>query len=189
MTEFSATVVVWSYGYPRNTNYIRFWLKFRPASQNGISAEWFNTQSSASQNFGLAIQFSCHGVRFGPFLFDLCLLFAIFGTLPLMKCCHVASYFMTEPRGVSQDVAVLPDGEFATDNRQSQVQSKSQEDEASTEGFQKKHKAARKKNSTSSIKLSDRVTSTTKIKVRWDQIVIDDDRKFGQVRRISDDRV
>ena len=43
--------------------------------------------------------------------------------------------------------------------------------------------------STSSIKLSDWVTSTTKIKVRWDEIIIDHDRKSGQVRRISDDRV
>ena len=106
-----------------------------------------------------------------------------------MKWCHVASCFMTEPGGVSQDVAVLPDGEPATDNGQSQVQSRSQEDQASTEGLQKKPKAAPKKNSTSSIKLSDRVTSTTKIQVRWDQIIIDHDRKFGQFRRISDDCV
>ena len=55
--------------------------------------------------------------------------------------------------------------------------------------LQKKPKAAPKKNSSSSIKLSDWVTSTTKIKVRWDQIIIDHDRKFGQLRRISDDRV
>ena len=69
------------------------------------------------------------------------------------------------------------------------MQSQSQEDQASTEGLQKKPKAAPKKNSSSSFKLSDWVTSTTKIKVRWDQIIIDHDRKFGQVRRISDDRV
>ena len=106
-----------------------------------------------------------------------------------MKCCPVALYFMTEPGGVSQDMAVSPDGEPAADNGQSQVQSESQEDQASTEGLQKKPKAAPKKNSSSSIKLSDWVTSTTKIKVRWDQIIIDHDRKFGQVRRISDDRV
>ena len=106
-----------------------------------------------------------------------------------MKCCLVALYFMTEPGGVSQDMAVSPDGEPAADNGQSQVQSQSQEDQASTEGLQKKPKAAPKKNSSSSIKLSDWVTSTTKIKVRWDQIIIDHDRKFGQVRRISDDRV
>ena len=106
-----------------------------------------------------------------------------------MKCCPVALYLMTEPGEVSQDMAVSPDGEPATDNGQSQVQSQSQEDQASTEGLQKKPKAAPKKNSTSSIKLSDWVTSTTKIKVRWDEIIIDHDRKFGQVRRISDDRV
>ena len=106
-----------------------------------------------------------------------------------MKCCPVALYFMTEPGGVPQDMAVSPDGEPAADNGQSQVQSQSQEDQASTEGLQKKPKAAPKKNSSSSIKLSDWVTSTTKIKVRWDQIIIDHDRKFGQVRRISDDRV
>ena len=86
-------------------------------------------------------------------------------------------------------MAVSPDGEPAADNGQSQVQSQSQEDQASTEGLQKKPKAAPKKNSSSSIKLSYWVTSTTKIKVRWDQIIIDHDRKFGQVRRISDDRV
>ena len=45
-----------------------------------------------------------------------------------MKCCRVASYFMTQPGGVSQDVAVSPDGEPAPDNGQSQVQSQSQED-------------------------------------------------------------
>ena len=106
-----------------------------------------------------------------------------------MKCCPVALYLMTEPGGVSQDMAVLPDGEPAADNGQSQVQSQSQEDQASTDGLQKKPEAAPKKNSTSSIKLSDWVTSTTKIKVWWDQIIIDHDRKFGQVRRISDDRV
>ena len=106
-----------------------------------------------------------------------------------MKCCPVALYFMTEPGGVSQDMAVSPDGEPTADNGQSQVQSQSQEDQASTEGLQKKPKAAPKKNSSSSIKLSDWVTSTTKIKVRWDQIIIDHNRKFGQVRRISDDRV
>ena len=106
-----------------------------------------------------------------------------------MKCCPLALYFLTEPGGVSQDMAVSPDGEPAADNGQSQVQSHTQEDQASTEGLQKKPKAAPKKNSSSSIKLSDWVTSTTKIKVRWDQIIIDHDRKFGQVRRISDDRV
>ena len=83
----------------------------------------------------------------------------------------------------------MPGGEPAADNGQSQVQSQSQEDQASTEGLQKKPKAAPKKNSTSSIKLSDWVTSTTKIKVRWDQIIIDHDRKFEQVLGISDDRV
>ena len=57
-----------------------------------------------------------------------------------MKCCPVAFYFMTEPGGVSQDMAVAPDGEPAADNRQSQVQSQSQEDQASTEGLQKKPK-------------------------------------------------
>ena len=111
------------------------------------------------------------------------------GTLPFMKCCPVALYFVTEPGGVSQDMAVSPDGEPAADNGQSQVQSQSQEDQASTEGLQKKPKAAPKKNSSSYIKLSDWVTSTTKIKVWWDQIIIDHDRKFGQVSRISDDRV
>ena len=50
-------------------------------------------------------------------------------------------------------------------------------------------RTAPKKNSSSSIKLSDWVTSTTKIKVWWDQIIIDHNRKFGQVRSISDDRV
>ena len=86
-------------------------------------------------------------------------------------------------------MAVSPNGEPAADNGQSQVQSRSQEDQASTEGLQKKPKAAPKKSSSAFIKLSDWVTSTTKIKVRWDQIIIDHDRKFGQVRRISDDRV
>ena len=80
------------------------------------------------------------------------------------------AYSMTKPGEISQDMAVSPDGEPAADNGQSQVQSQSQEDQASTEGLQKKPKAAPKKNSTSSIKLSDWVTSTTKIKVRWDQI-------------------
>ena len=65
----------------------------------------------------------------------------------------------------------------------------SQEDQASTEGTPKKPKAATRMNSTPSIKLSNWVTSTTKLKVRSDQIIIDHDRKFGQVRRISDDRV
>ena len=96
---------------------------------------------------------------------------------------------MTEPGVVSQDVAVLPDGEPAAKIAQSQVQSQSQEDQASTEGLQKKPKAAPKKNSASSIKLSIWVTSTTKIKVRRDPIIIDHDRKFGQVHNISDDRV
>ena len=86
-------------------------------------------------------------------------------------------------------MAVLPDGEPTADSGPSQVQSQSEEDQASTEGLQKKPKAAPKKSSTSSIKLSDWVTSTTKIKVCWDQIIIDHDRNFGQVRRISDDRV
>ena len=86
-------------------------------------------------------------------------------------------------------MAVLPDGEPAEDNAQCQVQSQSQEEQASTEGLQKKPKAAPKKNSTSSIKLPDRVTSTTKPKVHWDRIIINHDRNFGQVRRISDDRV
>ena len=71
-----------------------------------------------------------------------------------MKYCPVALYFMTEPGEVSQDMAVSPDGEPAADNGQSQVQSQSQEDQASREGLQKKPKAAPKKNSTSSIKLS-----------------------------------
>ena len=86
-------------------------------------------------------------------------------------------------------MAVSPDGAPTADNGQSQLQSQSQGDQASTQGLQKKPKAAPKKNSTSSIKLSDWVTSTTKIKDRWDQIIIDHDRKFVQVRRISDDRV
>ena len=106
-----------------------------------------------------------------------------------MKCCPVALYFLTEPGGVSQDMAVSPDGEPAADNGQSQVQSQSQEDHASTEGLQKKPKATPKQNSSSSIRLSDWVTSTTKMKVRWDQIIINHDQKFGQVRRISHDRV
>ena len=45
----------------------------------------------------------------------------------------------------------------------------------STEGFQKKPKAAPKKNSASSIKLYVWVTLTTKIMVCWDQIIIDHD--------------
>ena len=77
-------------------------------------------------------------------------------------------------------MAVLPAGEPAADSALSQVQSQSQEDQASTEGLQKKLKAAPKKNSTSSIKLSDWVTSTTKIKVRWDQIIIDETESLGR---------
>ena len=86
-------------------------------------------------------------------------------------------------------MAVLQDGEPAAETAQSQVQSQSQEDQASTEGLQKKPKAPPKKNSASSINLSDSVTSTTKIKVHRDQIIVDHNRKFGQVLRISDDRV
>ena len=75
-------LVVWSYGYPRNTHDIRFWPELGPASQNGISAQWFNMQSSAGRNFGHVIRFSCQAVRFGPFLVDLCLLFAIWELSP-----------------------------------------------------------------------------------------------------------
>ena len=96
---------------------------------------------------------------------------------------------MFEPGVVSQIVAVLPHGTAAAETAPSQVQSQSQKHQASTEGLPKKPKAAPKRNSASSMKLSDRVTSTTKIKVRWYQIIIHHDRKFGQVRRISDDRV
>ena len=105
-----------------------------------------------------------------------------------MKCRHVASYLMTEPRVVSEDVAVLQDGEPAAETAQSEVQSQSQEDQ-STEGPQKKPKAAPKKNLAFSIKLSDWVTSTTRIKVRWDHSIIDHNRKFAQDCRISDDGV
>ena len=49
--NFSQTVVL-SYGYPQNTNDIRFWPKFRPASQNGICTQWFDMQSSTGRNFG-----------------------------------------------------------------------------------------------------------------------------------------
>ena len=45
------------------------------------------------------------------------------------------------------------------------------------------------KNSSTTITLSDWVTSTTKIKVLFDQIVIDHDRSIGHVRKLSEDRV
>ena len=45
------------------------------------------------------------------------------------------------------------------------------------------------KNSSTAMKLSDWVTSTTKIKVCIDQIVIDHDRSFGHVHKLSEDRV
>ena len=52
LAEISARLGVLSYGYPHNTNDIRFWPKFRPASQNGICGQWFDMQSSAGRNFG-----------------------------------------------------------------------------------------------------------------------------------------
>ena len=45
------------------------------------------------------------------------------------------------------------------------------------------------KNSSTTIKLSDWVTLATKIKVCFDQTVIDHDRTFGRVRQLSEDRV
>ena len=45
------------------------------------------------------------------------------------------------------------------------------------------------KNSSTTITLSDWVTSTTKIKVFFDQIVIDHDRSIGHVHKLSEDRV
>ena len=52
LAEISARLVVLSYGYPQDTNDIRFWPKFRPASQNGICTQWFDMQSSAGRNSG-----------------------------------------------------------------------------------------------------------------------------------------
>ena len=106
-----------------------------------------------------------------------------------VKVIHMEKTLLGLMLATSSNRVRLDERVTAADNGQSQVQSQSQKNQASTEGLEKKHKVAPKKNSTSSIKLSDWVTSTTKIKVRWDQIIIDHDRKFGQVRRISDDRV
>ena len=82
LAEIPARLVVLSYGYPQNTNDFRFWPKFRPASQNGICTQWFDMQSNAGRNFGQVIRISCQAVRFGPFLVDLCLLFAIWELSP-----------------------------------------------------------------------------------------------------------
>ena len=71
--------VIW---LPQNTNDLRFWPKFRPASQNRICTQWFDMQSSAGPNFGQVIRISCQAVRFGPFLVDLFLLFAIWELSP-----------------------------------------------------------------------------------------------------------
>ena len=70
-TEILARVVVWPYLYPRDTNDIRFWPKFRPAYRNCISSQWFNMQSSACRIFGQVIGFSRHAVHLSTFLAEL----------------------------------------------------------------------------------------------------------------------
>ena len=80
--EISATAVVSPCVYPRNTNDLRFWPKFRPAYRNCIAAQWFNMQSSAGPNFSLVIGFSRQSIHFGPFLVEVCLLFTILQRFP-----------------------------------------------------------------------------------------------------------
>ena len=89
----------------------------------------------------------------------------------------------------SQEVLISPPAEAASENGQSQPAHQSDGDKASTEGLQGKPKAPPMKNSSTTITLSDWVTSTTKIKVLFDQIVIDHDRSIGHVRKLSEDRV
>ena len=89
----------------------------------------------------------------------------------------------------SQEVLIFPSAEAASENGQSQSADQSDGDKASTEGLQRKPKAPPIENSLTTITLSDWVTSTTKIKVFFDQIVIDHDRSFGHVRKLSEDRV
>ena len=106
-----------------------------------------------------------------------------------MKSPAVASFFMTEPALDSQEVLISPPAEAASENGQSQPAHQPDGDKASTEGLQGKPKAPLMKNSSTTITLSDWVTSTTKIKVFFDQIVIDHDRSIGHVHKLSEDRV
>ena len=92
-----------------------------------------------------------------------------------MKSPAVASFLMTEPAMDSQEVLISPPAEAASENVQSQPANQSEGDKASTEGLPRKPKAPPMKNSSTTIKFSDWVTSTTKIKVCFDQIVIDPD--------------
>ena len=89
----------------------------------------------------------------------------------------------------SQEVLISPPVEAASENGQSQPAHQPDGDKASTEGLQGKPKAPPMKNSSTTITLSDWVTSTTKIKVLFDQIAIDHDRSIGHVRKLSEDRV
>ena len=106
-----------------------------------------------------------------------------------MKSPTVASFFMTEPAMDSQEVLISPPAEAASENGQSQTAHQPDGDKASTQGPQGKPKAPPMKNSSTTITLSDRVTSTTKIKVLFDRIVIDHDRSIGHVRKLSEDPV
>ena len=106
-----------------------------------------------------------------------------------MKSPAVASFFMTEPALDSQEVLISPPAQAASENGQSQPAHQPDGDKASTEGLQGKPKAPPMKNSSTTITLSDWVTSTTKIKVFFDQIVTDHDRSIGHVHKLSEDRV
>ena len=106
-----------------------------------------------------------------------------------MKSPAVASFFMTEPALDSQEVLISPPAEAASQNGQSQPAHQPDGDKASTEGLQGKPKAPPMKNSSTTITLSDWVASTTKIKVFFDQIVIDHDRSIGHFHKLSEDRV
>ena len=89
----------------------------------------------------------------------------------------------------SQEVLISPLAEAASKNGQSQPADQSDGEKASTQGLKRMPKAPPMKNSSTTITLSDWVTSTTKIKVFFDQIEIDHDRSFGHVRKLSDDCV
>ena len=89
----------------------------------------------------------------------------------------------------SQEVLISPPAEAAAENGQCQPANQLEGDKASAEGLQRKPKAPPMQNSSTTIKLSDWVTSTTKIKVCFNQIVTDHGRSFGHVRKLLEDRV
>ena len=86
----------------------------------------------------------------------------------------------------THEVLISPPIEVTSENGQSQPADQWEGDRASTGGLDRNPKAQPMKNSSTTIMLSEWVTSTTKTKVCFDQIVIDHDRSFGHVRKSSE---